>query len=102
MLAPEDIQRARGYAIGYWLGQPYWGHGYTSEAARGSIAHVFAAITDDTTFGGAFVDNAASLRIQEMLGFERSGEAIFFSNPNDKDMPHANTSLARADFARLP
>jgi len=92
------IQRERGYAIGYWLGQPYWGRGYMSEAARGFNAHVFATIPDDTIYSGAFRDNAASLRIQEKLGFERYGEAMSFSNPHGKDVPHVNTSLARADF----
>jgi RimJ/RimL family protein N-acetyltransferase len=52
------------------------------------IAHVFAAISDDTIYSGAFADNAASLRIQEKLGFARDGEAMFYSNPNRKEMPH--------------
>jgi RimJ/RimL family protein N-acetyltransferase len=93
------IQRERGYAIGYWIGQPYWGRGYMSEAARSFIAHVFRTIPDDTIYSGAFVDNGPSLRIQEKLGFARDGEAMFFSNPHRKDVLHVNTSLTRAGFA---
>ena len=37
---------------------------------------------------GAFVGNVASLRMQEKLGFARDGEAMFFSNPCRKEMPH--------------
>lgn len=25
--------------LGYWLGVPYWGHGYTTEAAKGLVAY---------------------------------------------------------------
>jgi RimJ/RimL family protein N-acetyltransferase len=96
------VQRARGYMLGYWLGQPYWGHGYMSEAAHAFIAHVFATIPDDTIYSGAFAENAASLRIQEKLGFRRDGEAMLFSNPNGKEMPHVGTVLTRATFERLP
>jgi RimJ/RimL family protein N-acetyltransferase len=93
---PSTIQREGGYAIGYWIGQPYWGRGYMSEAARGFIAHVFATIPDETIFSGAFADNVASLRIQEKLGFVRDGQAMSFSNPHGKDVLHVNTSLTRA------
>lgn len=92
------VQRERGYAIGYWLGQPYWGCGYMSEAARAFLGPVFATIPDDTIYSGAF-RNAASLRIQEKLGFTRDGDAMFYSNPNRKEMPHISTVLTRARFA---
>jgi len=95
----STVQRERGYAIGYWIGQPYWGQGHMSEAARAFIAHVFATIPDETIYSGAFVDNTASLRIQEKLGFTRDGEAMSFSNPHGKDVLHVNTSLTRARFA---
>jgi RimJ/RimL family protein N-acetyltransferase len=93
------VQRERGYSLGYWLGEPYWGRGYMSEAARAFIAHVFATIPDDTIFSGAFKENAASLRIQGKLGFARDGEAMFFANPQGREMPHVATSLTRARFS---
>ena len=102
LLKPQSVlQRTRGYAIGYWIGQPFWGRGYVSEAARGFLAHVFAAIPDDAIYSGAFRDNAASLRIQEKLGFERDGEAVSFSNPHQRNVAHVNTVLTRARFAAV-
>lgn len=98
---PGGIHPKPGYSIGYWIGQPYWGRGYMSEAAREFIAHLFATVPDDTIYSGAFTDNAASLRIQEKLGFARDGEMMCFSNPHRKEMPHIGTSLTRARFAVL-
>ena len=95
------VQRERGYSLGYWLGEPYWGRGYMSEAVRAFIAHVFASLPDDTIYSGAFRENAASLRIQDKLGFARDGEAMFFANPQGKEMPHVATSVTRARFAAL-
>src|ERR1041384_40120 len=81
-------QRERAYSLGYWLGEPCWSQGYMTEAARALLTHVFASIPDDTIYSGAFSENAASLRIQDKLGFTRDGEATFFANPHGKDMPH--------------
>ena len=93
------VQRERGYSLGYWIGEPYRGHGYMTEAARAFIAHVFAHIPDDTIYSGAFAENAASLRIQEKLGFVRDSEAMFFANPAGREMPHVATSVTREQFA---
>jgi len=93
------VQRERGYSLGYWLGEPYWGNGFMTEAARALLTHVFARIPDDTIYSGAFRENAASLRIQDKLGFTRDGEAMFFANPRGAEMPHVNTVLTRARFA---
>jgi RimJ/RimL family protein N-acetyltransferase len=96
-----NAQRERGYAIGYWLGQPYWGRGYMSEAARAFIAHVFELTGDETIYSGAVSENAASLRIQEKLGFVRAGEAMLYIPARRKELPSTNTVLTRARFAAL-
>ena len=94
-------QPQRGYAVGYWLGQPYWGRGYMSEAARAFIAHVFKVTGVDTIYSGAVSDNAASLRIQDKLGFVRNGEATLYMPAHGKELPSVNTVLTRARFAEF-
>ena len=43
----------------------------------------------------AFVENAASLRVQEKVGFVRDGETILHSRPRGGDFPHINTLVTR-------
>ncbi len=97
----SQVQRDDGYSLGYWLGEPFWGEGFMSEAARGFVAHFFAVKPDEVLFSGAFSENAASLRIQEKLGFRRDGENRFYSRPRDGEFPHISTSLTRSAFERL-
>jgi RimJ/RimL family protein N-acetyltransferase len=91
-------QPRRGYAIGYWLGQPYWGQTFMSEAARAFIAHVFEVTGNETLYSGAVSENAASLRVQEKLGFVRDGEAMLYIPARRKELPSTNTVLTRARF----
>jgi len=97
----SPTQRGRGHAIGYWLGQPYWGRGFMSEAARAFIAHVFEVTGVDTIYSGAVSENAASLRIQEKLGFVRDGEAMLYIPARRKELPSTHTVLTRARFVAL-
>ena len=62
-----------GVEIGYWIGRPYWGHGYATaavrlliEEARGrGLQHLYAEV---------FVENPASMRVLEKSGFVRETE----------------------------
>jgi RimJ/RimL family protein N-acetyltransferase len=57
--------------IGYWFGRPYWGRGYGSEAVGGFVAEakMIGALN-----AGHFVDNPASGRLLEKVGFAYTGE----------------------------
>ncbi len=58
--------------LGYWLGQPYWGHGYMLEAAQAVVDHWFAH--DGLSLASYhFVENAKSRTILKRLGFEDMG-----------------------------
>jgi RimJ/RimL family protein N-acetyltransferase len=94
----SHLQRGAGPNIGYWLGQPYWGRGYMTEALRAVVEHVFATLPDDAIYCGAFVGNDASLRVQEKVGFVRDGETKLFSRPRGGEFSHVNTLLARRGF----
>jgi len=95
---PSAEASGRSPILAFWLGQPYWGRGYMTEAARAFIAHLFASTTVDTIYTGAFADNAASLRVQEKLGFERVGEMLLYCRPRGENCVHVNTELTRARF----
>lgn len=84
--------------LGYWLAEPFWGNGYMTEAARAFVEELFAAGVADRIRSGAFVDNLASLRVQEKLGFVRVGESLLYCNPRGAEFPHIDTELTRERF----
>ncbi len=59
--------------IGYWLGVPYWGQGYASEAARAIIDYAFEEFGSAELRAGARVVNPASRRVLEKCGFQWTG-----------------------------
>lgn len=61
--------------IGYWLGEPYWGKGLMTEAARGLIDAAHRTGHFELIGARALEDNAASLNVLDKLGFRRTGKA---------------------------
>jgi RimJ/RimL family protein N-acetyltransferase len=62
--------------IGYWLGVPFWGHGYATEAVRAAIDHAFADLDFEALQAGARVTNPASRRVLEKCGFQWTGVGL--------------------------
>jgi RimJ/RimL family protein N-acetyltransferase len=55
--------------LGFWLGKPWWGHGYATEAARAVLAHGIKDRRLPAFSSAHFVDNPASGRVLAKLGF---------------------------------
>ncbi len=55
--------------LGYWLGKPFWGRGYMTEAAAELIRHGFEELGITTIWCGYYDGNYKSKRVQEKLGF---------------------------------
>ncbi len=98
MRPASHLQHGAGPNIGYWLGRRYWGRGYMTEALHGLVGHLFCTLPHDAIYCGAFVRNAASLRVQEKVGFVRDGETLLHSRPRGGEFPHVNTLLTRTSF----
>ena len=54
--------------MGYWIGRPYWGRGYATEACT-ALVDIARALGLGSLEGSHFVDNPASARVLEKLGF---------------------------------
>ncbi len=54
--------------IGYWIGVPFWGNGYATEAARAMIEYGFEKLRLNRIYASYFTRNPASRRVQEKAG----------------------------------
>ena len=70
-----DAFEGGGGELGYWLGRPFWGRRYGSEAA---IALIAAAAVAGLSHLTAYADplNARSIRLLEACGFRGQGEEV--------------------------
>ncbi|SEA89077.1 Protein N-acetyltransferase, RimJ/RimL family [Pelagibacterium halotolerans] len=78
--------------IGYWLGEPYWGRGYGTEAVGALIEAARATGHCAMLRAKARSENAASRAILEKLDFRIVGEAVSGCGSH-KDVPVATYEL---------
>ena len=61
--------------LGYWLGEPYWGQGYATEAGQAVVAAAREAGVP-ALGARALLSNGGSLGVLRKLGFSEVGEAV--------------------------
>lgn len=61
--------------LGYWVGVPYWGRGYATEAARAVLEYAFETLALHRVHACHFGRNPASGRVLEKIGMRREGVA---------------------------
>jgi len=59
--------------VGYWIGRPYWGRGYVSEALAATLVWVAAGWGRRCVTARHFVDNPASAAVLIRAGFLYTG-----------------------------
>ena len=59
--------------LGYWIGRPYWGEGYATEAAAAVVAYGFEALGLNRIYAYHFHNNPASGRVLEKVGMTYEG-----------------------------
>lgn len=65
-----------GAELGYWIGKPYWGNGYATEAGAALIAYAFGEGGLSYLVSSHFADNLASARVIAKLGFMPKREQL--------------------------
>lgn len=61
--------------LGYWLGEPYWGKGYMTEAVKGLIEAAHRIDHFETINAQVLADNAKSQHVLEKAGFKHRRKA---------------------------
>lgn len=84
--------------IGYWLGRPYWGKGYMSEALRAAVGWVFENTGHERLACEAMTENPASIKVMEKAGFRAVGEVGCASVSRGETLPAIRSELTRTDF----
>lgn len=60
--------------VGYWIGRPFWGRGFATEALEGALSWAARRWAKRALVAGHFIDNPASGRVLEKAGFLYTGE----------------------------
>jgi len=88
--------------LGYWIGRPYWGRGYGSEAVVAITTFAFARFPQaEVIGGGVFEDNPASRRVLEKAGFREARRYETHSTSRGGLVRTVDMHLARADWAAV-
>ena len=69
VIEPDD----RHAELGYWVGVPYWGKGYATEAARAVVKYGFGTLGLHRIFASHFANNPASARVLRKIGMRHEG-----------------------------
>ncbi|NLP52590.1 GNAT family N-acetyltransferase [Bacillus sp. RO1] len=95
----QTIAYKRG-ELGYWIGRPYWGKGYGTEAARAMVAYGFVTLGLNKVFAGAFADNPGSWRIMEKVGMKHEGTWRQHAMRDGRFVDLAYYGLLREEYER--
>ena len=68
-----------GIELGYWIARAHWNKGYATEAAR-NVLRLAGTLGHTRVHAHHFVDNPASARVLEKIGFRPTGQVALRSS----------------------
>ena len=86
--------------FGYWIARPFWGRGYATEAGRAALKAARHSLRLKKLSAGHFLDNPASGRVLEKLGFRPLGIVAPRFSAGRRDT--APCRLFELDFSEAP
>jgi RimJ/RimL family protein N-acetyltransferase len=88
----------RDFELGYWLGEPYWGKGYATEAGRRVARFAFEELGATQLLSAYMHDNPASGRVLVKLGFLCTHDETRPCVSRAQEVLHHRMALTRARF----
>jgi len=77
LIPQNDVYRINA-EIGYWIGEPYWGRGYATDAVRQCLKFAFEELNLLRVYANIYEYNTGSMKVLEKVGFEK--EAVIKSS----------------------
>lgn len=87
--------------LGYWIGAPFWGQGFATEAVRAVVDHAFTDMELDVLRAGTRVSNPASRRVLEKCGFQWTCVGLYRIPAMGSSAPIDRFRLERRIWASL-
>ena len=84
--------------IGYWIGRPYWGQGYATEAARAIIRFGFEELGLNRIYATHFTGNPASGRVMQKAGMQFEGVLRQDVRKGERYHDHAVYAILRQEW----
>ena len=88
--------------IGFWIGEPFWGHGLIPEAVNELLRHAFEDLRLAAVWCGYYDGNEKSKRVQEKCGF------VYHHTEHNKPVPLMNdfrtehfTKISKTSFVQF-
>jgi RimJ/RimL family protein N-acetyltransferase len=72
----EILRKHERAELGYWIGKPYWGNGYCTEAARAVVNYAFETLRLNRVEAWHFANNEASGRVMRNIGMKYEGRQV--------------------------
>ena len=90
-----------GRQIGYWLGEPYWGRGYATEAAQAMATLAFDNPELTHLWCSCRVTNERSRGVIHNCGFQFHGAGLLFMRAANASIPVEHYCLDRSVWLAL-
>lgn len=87
--------------IGYWVGLPYWGRGYTTEAATKILEFGFETLELNRIYAAHFTHNPASGRVMQKIGLVYEGTLRQHYRRFEEYQDTAYYGLLREDYVAM-
>ena len=82
----------------YWIGRPYWGRGFGTEAVAELVDRAFRLYPHDRIGAGVFKENVASQRLLRKLGFTAAGRKMVDSRSHGEAVEAIDMHITRCEW----
>lgn len=89
-------------SLGYWIAEPFWNHGYTTEAVQAILVFGFNTLQLNKIYATHILDNPASGKVMIKNGMIKEGEMRDHYRKNGNYQTVIQYRLTKEEFDNLP